>query len=303
MESSGDRPALGRQIALDLRPAQPLTWIGPAWATVCGAIASGGLGFSGDTLVRILVAVILADPVLGAWRLAWVKTNWRAPLSIWRPTPTRSWTLLPYARLDSPAARLSRWISNRGKFWRSALWPELGQPLSTLVVSGLIALTIALVLGPTNFQLRPTPFFITIAAMALGPIEAELGAEGAGKWARALAEVTLAWLIGHSTFAELTWESGLLALFFAFTYRGLLSLPTARNYACVIANLSQLVVAGVLAARGAIVNAGLVGIGLIAQLLWQAATRGGEGGESAYLQRIQWFMLAAMLVAAAGVPH
>lgn len=301
MEPSATPPPLGRRIALELHSAQPITWIGPAWATLCGALASGAFSFSGETLLRILIAIILTDPILGAWRSAWVNTDWRAPLRVWEPTPTRSWMLLPYARLNSPAARLSQWISSRAKFWRSALWPEVGLALSTLLVSGLIALSLALVLDSTPFGRGP--FFFTVIALVLGPIEAELGTRKSGQWARALLEVGAAWLIGNAALATPTLDSALVALFIAFAYRGLLSLTSAREFGFAIANISQVVVSALLVARGAILNAGFISIGLVAQVLWQAAARRVEEFDTAYLPRIQWFLLLAMLAAALGVPH
>ncbi len=296
METSAERPTLGRRITLELRPARPITWLGPAWAAFCGGLASGAVTLSGESVLRFAIAIILTDPILGAWRSAWVNTDWRAPLAIWKPMPTRSWMLLPYARLDSPAARLSQWISSRAKFWNSAVWPEVGQALSALVVSGLIALTVALVLGTATF-------FITMLALAFAPLETELGAEGVGKWPRALGEIMFAWLIGHAAFATPTSESAALALFFAFAYRGLLSVASSREAGFAIANFSQIIVALILVVRGAMLPAGFVGIGVLAQNLWQMAARRLERYDETYLPRIQWFVLAAMLVAALGVTH
>lgn len=253
------------------------------------------MGLSGETLLRIAIAVILTDPIMGAWRAAWVNTDWRAPLRVWRPTPTKSWILLPYARLDSPAARLSQWISSRGKFWNGALWPEVGQALGALVVSGLVGMTIALVLGGPAF-------IITLLALFLAPLETEMGTHGAGAWARALAEIGVAWLIGNAAFGMPTGESVLMALLFAIAYRGLLLVASARERGFLQFNLAQLAVMVLLVVRAALINAGFVGIGLIAQVLWQAAARR-QDHDPTYLPRVQWFVLAAMLVAALGVPH
>jgi hypothetical protein len=209
--------------------------------------------------------------------------------------------LLPYARLNSPAARLSRWISSRAKFWRDALWPEVGLALSTLLISGLIALSVALVLDGAPF--RRGPFFLTVVALVLGPIEAELGTRGAGQWARGLLEVGAAWLIGNAALATPTLDSVLVALFLAFAYRGLLSAASSREIGYAIANLSQIAVSALLVARGAILNAGFLSIGLVAQVLWQAVARRVDAFESTYLPRVQWFLLLAMLAAALGVPH
>jgi hypothetical protein len=301
MEPASTRPQVGRRISLELHPAQPITWIGPAWAAVCGALASGAFALSGETVLRILIAIILADPILGAWRAAWVNTDWRAPLRVWQPTPTRSWMLLPYARLNSPAARLSQWISSRAKFWRDAVWPEVGLGLSTLLIFGAIALCLALVLDGATFQRGA--FLLTVIALALGPLEAEMGARGAGQWARASLEVGAAWLIGNAALATPNLDSVLIALFLACAYRGLLALANSREIGFAIANLSQIVVSALLVARGAILNAGFLSIGLIAQLLWQAAARRVGEFDSTYLLRVQWFLLLAMLAAALGVPH
>lgn len=295
------RPPLGRRIALELHSAEPVTWIGPAWATLCGALASGAFSLSGETLLRIVIAIILTDPILGAWRAAWVNTDWRAPLRVWEPTPTRSWMLLPYARLNSPAARLSQWISSRAKFWRSAVWPQVGLALSTLLVSGLIALSVALVLDSSPFGRGP--FFFTVLALVLGPVEAELGSRKTGQWARALLEVGAAWLIGNAALATPTLESVLAALFLSFAYRGLLTLTTSRDVGFAISNVSQILVSALLVARGAILNAGFIGLGLVAQVLWQAAARRVAEFDTAYLPRVQWVLLLVMLVAALGVPH
>jgi hypothetical protein len=301
MEPSSTRPLLGRRISLELHPAQPITWIGPVWATLCGGLASGAFTLSGETLLRMLIAVILTDPILGAWRSAWVNTDWRAPLRVWQPTPTRSWMLLPYARLNSPAARLSRWISSRAKFWRNAVWPEVGLAVSTILISGTIALSLALVLDGAT--LEHGVFLLTIIALALGPLETEMATEGAGRWARALLEVGAAWLIGNASLATPNLDSVFIALFLAFAYRGLLSVATSREIGFAVANLSQIVVSALLVARGAILNAGFLGIGLIAQVLWQSVARRIGEFDPIYLLRVQWFLLLAMLAAALGVPH
>ncbi len=293
MQPSATRPPLGRRIALELRPARPLTWIGPGWAVICGALASGALALSGETFLRIAIAIILADPILGAWRSAWVNTDWRAPLRVWRPTPTRSWTLVPYARLDSPAARLSQWISSRGEFWNGAVWPEVGQTISSLAISGVVALTMALVLGIPAFV-------VTTLALLLAPLETELGKHEVGPWARALAEIAVAWLIGNAAFSLPAAESILLALFFAGAYRGLLATPKAREIGFTLANVFQILAAATLAAGGALLNGGFIGVAVIGQMLWQGLARAQEE-DSGYLTRVQWFILAGMLVAAVGV--
>lgn len=59
-------PLLGRVLHLDLRPAARLTWVGAGWAAVCGMVASGALYLGSEIVVRGLLVLVLADPVLGA---------------------------------------------------------------------------------------------------------------------------------------------------------------------------------------------------------------------------------------------
>lgn len=292
------RPPLGRRIALELRSARPLTWLGPIAATLCGAIAAGGLAISGETLLRVAIAVLLTDPILGAWRAAWVNTDWRRPMRGWEAMPTRAWMLVPYARLGSPAARFSQWLSSRAKFWREAIVPHVGQALTAILVTGLIALSVALVLGTTTFLL-------TLLALVLAPLESELGENGAGRWARAIGEVGMAWLIGDAALSLLIppLDSALVALVFATTYRGLLSVSARPRLGFVIVNLAQVLLIALLIGRGAIINATIVALTLGALLLWETLVRAGREGPKTFLARAQWFVLVAMLVAALGIPH
>jgi|SRR5581483_5642996 hypothetical protein len=298
MESSSLRPTVGRRIALELYSARPLTWLGPMAATICGAIAAGGTVTSGESLLRVAIAILLTDPLLGAWRAAWVYTDWRRPMRGWHATPTRAWMLVPYARLGSPAARFSQWLSSRAKFWREAIVPQVGQSITAIIVTALIALSVALVLGSTVFLL-------TIAALWLAPIESELGEHRAGRWARAFAEIGMAWLIGDAaislTFPPI--DSTILALLFAMTYRGLLSVSTRPRLGLAIANVAQALAIIFLLARGSVISATIVALVFGAQLLWQTVLRGGQDDAKMYLGRVQWFILAAMVIAALGIPR
>ncbi|MCG3142081.1 MAG: hypothetical protein HDKAJFGB_03456 [Anaerolineae bacterium] len=292
------RPAVGRRISLELYSARPLTWLGPIAATICGALAADGVALSGETLLRVAIAVLLTDPLLGAWRAAWVNTDWRRPMQGWQATPTRAWMLVPYARLGSPAARFSQWLSSRAKFWREAIAPQVGQSITAILVTALMALSVALVLGSSVFLL-------TLGALLLAPLESELGENGAGRWARAFAEIGLAWLIGDAAISLVLppLDSTILALLFATAYRGLISVPTRPRLGLAIANTAQGLVIVFLALRGAMVNVTIIALLLGAQLLWQTLLRDGRAEARVYLSRAQWFILAAMALAALALPH
>ena len=53
-------PVLRRSIAL----MKPITWFGPMWAFLCGAIASGATTLSFPDVSRIMLGMVLAGPVL-----------------------------------------------------------------------------------------------------------------------------------------------------------------------------------------------------------------------------------------------
>lgn len=293
------RPAVGRRVALELRPARPLTWLGPIAATICGALAAGGLTtLSGETLLRVAIAILLTDPILGAWRAAWVNTDWRRPMRGWEVTPTRAWMLVPYAQLGSPAARFSQWLSSRAKFWREAVMPHVGTSISAIIVTVLIALAIALALGTSTF-------ILTVIALAFAPLENELGEWGAGRWARAFSEIGMPWLIGDAAISQVLppFESALLALLFAMAYRGLLSVAARPRLGLAISNLAQVLVIAFLLANGAMVNAVIFSFALGAQVLWQTVLRAERASSTIFLERAQWFLLLAMVVAALGIQH
>ena len=298
VSASPARPPVGRRIALELYSARTLTWLGPIAATICGAIAASEFSISGENLLRVAIAILLTDPLLGAWRAAWVNTDWTSPMQGWQPAPTRAWMLVPYAQLGSPAARFSQWLSSRAKFWREAIVPQVGQSITAVIVTALIALSVALVLGSTVFLL-------TLAALLLAPIESELGKEGAGRWARAFAEIGMAWLIGSAaislSFPAL--DSAVIAFLFATTYRGLLSVPTRQRLGLGIVNVAQALVIVFLLLRGSAINATVIALLFGAQLLWQVVLRNAQLDASSFTSRAQWFILAAMVIAALGVPH
>jgi hypothetical protein len=261
-------------------------------------MAATGLVVSGESLLRVAIAVLLTDPILGAWRAAWVNTDWTSPMRGWQAAPTRAWMLVPYARLGSPAARFSQWLSSRAKFWREAVMPLVGQSLTAILVTGLIALSVALVLGAAAF-------ILTLGALLLAPIESELGENGAGRWARAFAEIGVAWLIGDAALSQIfpPLDSAIVALLFATMYRGLLSVGSRPRLGFVIANLAHAALVAFLLYRGALISATIAALALGALILWQTLLRANREDAKGYMRRAQWFVLFAMVIAALGIPH
>jgi len=286
-ESYPVRPVLGRLITLDLRPTRPLTLLGPAWAALCGAISSGGFDWRGQSLLVLVLSILLCDALLGAWRALWLHADWRVALPR-NLASARVWLILPD---DTPAALLPRvWrvMTRRIAFARNVVWPLIDSEIIGMVIAGILAVCIAAMLSPAALAL-------TMVALALALVEGEVGAER-GLSLRALIEMTLPWLIAQSAFGSFSWLALFFVLLFTLVYRALLGLTGARQGRWLWwNNVPQLVVVLVLFASNTPVGAGVVALGLLAQVLWQTRWQMDRDGR-AYAQRVQSYVLAAMLV-------
>ena len=286
-ESYPARPVLGRLITLDLRPTRPLTFVGPAWAALCGAIASGGLDGRGQSWVVLILVILLCDALLGAWRALWLHADWRVALPR-NLASARVWLILPD---DTPAAFLPRvWrvTTRRIAFARNVIWPLIDSEIIGMLIAGILAICIAALLSPAAFAL-------TVVAMVLALVEGEVGGER-GPSLHALIEIALPWLIAQSAFGYFSWLSLFFILLFTLIYRALLGLTGARQTRWLVwNNAPQIAIALVLFASNTPVGAGVVALGLLAQVLWQTRFRMDRDGR-AYAQRVQSYVLVAMLV-------
>jgi hypothetical protein len=86
-EPEAPRPQLLR---LDFRPGSNLSWVGSALAVVAGALASHRLGPDASSLLTLILALLLADPLLGGLWNVLVFTDWTGP---WRESTSRELTV------------------------------------------------------------------------------------------------------------------------------------------------------------------------------------------------------------------
>jgi hypothetical protein len=286
-ESYPARPVLGRLITLDLRPTRPLTFVGPAWAALCGVIASGGLDGRGQSVVVLVLVILLCDALLGAWRALWLHADWRVALPR-NLASARIWLMLPD---DTPTAFLPRvWrvLTRRVALARNVIWPLIDSEIIGMLIAGVLAVCIAVLLSPAALAL-------TLVALLLALVEGEVGDAHAPSL-HALVELALPWLIAQSAFGYFSWLSLFFVLLFTLIYRALLGLTGARQARWLVwNNVPQLVIALVLFASNTPVGAGLVALGLLAQILWQTRFRMDRDGRT-YAQRVQSYILVAMLV-------
>ncbi len=287
-ESYSARPLVGRWLALELRPTRPLTWLGPGWAVLCGAVASGGLRLSGQAVLFLVFSLLLGDVLLGAWRALWLLPDWRDAVRR-AATNTPAWYIASDDSSGNAILRFARQLSRRVRYVRSVILPVIDSEIVGMTMIGVLALSIAVVLGQIVVVL-------TIVAMVLALIEGQIDEER-GAYVRAVFEMTLPWLIAQMAFGYFSGLSLFYVFIFTVVYRALLGLADTRQGRWMLwNNLAQLLVALVLFASRAPAVAGLVALALLAQVLWQSRFRVNRDGR-AYVQRVQSYVLVTMLAA------
>jgi chlorophyll synthase len=180
-------PLLLRSIAL----MKPITWFAPAWAWFCGSIASGATFWTVDGLGRLALGMFLAGPIVCG--LSQVVNDYcdREVDAINEPQ-----RLIP-----------SGLVSTR-------------QVFATIVVLTILALGIALVLGPMVTLLTAVGM-VSAVLYSANPVRAKRNG-WIGAALVALSYEGLPWLAGHLSFAELTPLSVAMALLFSFGTVGIM---------------------------------------------------------------------------------
>ncbi len=261
------RPQLVR---LDFRPGSSLSWVGPALAALAGAMASHRLAPDADTLLILVVALLLADPLLGGLWTVVTSADWLAP---WRETPS-SVTLpppLPHAEAGSPAHRLSEWLARLRGHGLEESPRGILLPLTEAGFYLVSASALAAVLGPPVI-------LVVIAAFSLAMLCALLGGVRRHHWLETAYVFAVPWLVGYGAFGGLPLEAqpaSLVALALgaaaALAYGGYRTLVVGGPLpgALLALDLGQLLALVVLVAAQRPWQAGLAGLLLVAQALWQ----------------------------------
>ncbi|HDQ72094.1 MAG TPA: hypothetical protein ENN19_08360 [Chloroflexi bacterium] len=285
----------GGLLTLHVRSSDLIPWIGPAWATMCGAITSNNWHWQGQDLIRLALLILLVDLGWGTLWTALASTNWAQPFRRWRhwrfgaPAPS-----LPYTRPGAPGDRVSRWMGHLRSWWRDIFWPTCAPAL----LSALAAIPIIVLLG---MILGATSLLISIAALAIMQIGLTLtGAQGAveAEW-DALIGVLLPWLAGHRTFDLLTPGAIGLAAAFTVTWSAGRRIQSAWGRGLIV--VSQcLVLILLIALQQPIATAGLALL-LIPQftlLPWMQAGTQDDTSVNWYIRYTQPWLMACMLIAA-----
>jgi chlorophyll/bacteriochlorophyll a synthase len=247
------RGTLSRSITL----MKPVTWFAPAWAFLCGAIASGGLFWGIEPLSRLALGIFMAGPLLTG--MSQVVNDYcdREVDAINEPH-----RLIPSGQ-----------VSLRHVYILTVILTVLGTVIA-LFLGGQVALYVGLGL-------------ICALAYSLKPLRAKRN----GWYGNALVAISyegLAWLAGHVAFGVLTSQSIAIAMLYSLgahgimtvndfksikgdTRMGIRSIPvqygkvTAARMVVTIMGLAQLGVIALLFWWGHTIAAGVVGLLLVAQ--------------------------------------
>ncbi|NTU64016.1 MAG: hypothetical protein HGB05_11615 [Chloroflexi bacterium] len=192
-------------------------WLSPAWAVLCGLIASSAFVWSGRDVLIAALAVVIAD---GAWATQWwglVDTDWRQLFSNWNAIAVeRSESSL--ALHGSPADRSQHSLARLRVWWRAGGGEQAGTPLFSALVALALGVMLSAVIGWQALAL-------TLAAFALTQIALILRLHNrAINWLHGFVAIGLPWLMGHAAFGELTLLSALAAATFSFAYAAMLDL-------------------------------------------------------------------------------
>lgn len=270
-------------------PARSRTlWLSPAWAVLCGLIASSAFVWTGRDVLIAALAVIIAD---GAWATQWwglVETDWRQLFANWNTIPVER-LASSLALRGSPAERSQHGLARLRVWWQAGGREQAGTPLFSALAALVLGALLSAVIGGQALAL-------TFAAFALTQIALIVRLHGrAINWLHGFVAIGLPWWLGHAAFGEITWLSALAAIVFAFAYAAMLDLAqgagAARRWL-----LAQVVPVIVLSAlQQPIAAVALISL-LAAQSLLATVLHTLDFARAA-----QWWLMLSMLVVALGI--
>ena len=274
----------GRWIGLNL--AAPRTWCGPSWAFLGGLIASGDVPVSLRSLVVLVVAWVVCEPLLGtllalSLEIARVRQSYTVEL----PEPPQ--LKLPYAQPGAPGqrllGRLVRWAAQVNADWRAT--EGLADRWLLLALLGLV---LSAVVGGW------VPLLVLLALIVFGAAGAGRPLATSTRDALAAGQFLVAWLVGRAAFLAPDYLVVLVGLGFAVTwYAWTRRPPQTRAIASV-----HVLLAGLLAVVHVPLSAGAVLLLAVPLLLF---TPEGPSSQRTYLQQTQAYLMLSVLAAAWGL--
>ncbi|MFP3895751.1 MAG: hypothetical protein ACLFV5_02775 [Anaerolineales bacterium] len=175
-------------------------------ALVCGVVASNRFVWSGIQLLRIWIAWLVADIVLGLVFAQWRVLKGVNLQEILERERGGSPMLFPYAVSGSPARRLTRAIDGLVSQWEEVVWPRAGRAALTAILGAALALAMATFLGPEMLAIVALGLVFGVGLMVACDERDALS-----RWLRFL-QISLAWILGTRVLGPLTSPTVGLAL-------------------------------------------------------------------------------------------
>lgn len=246
--------ALGNSLAL----MKPVTWFAPAWAFLCGGIASHGLHGTMGNFGKLGLGILLAGPILCGL----------------------SQVVNDYCDRDVDAINQPERLIPSGKVSATQVFITIG----VLTVAGLL---IGLALGQEVALLTAIGMFLAVIYSA-HPVRAKRNG-WVGNTLVAVAYEGLPWLAGHLAFGPLTTNSIVIAALYSLGAHGIMTINDFKSIdgdrvmgvhtipvlhgvrgaawlALITMNLAQVLVMAALAFWGSWIACAIIGALLIAQL-------------------------------------
>jgi len=283
--------------------------VGPGWAAVGGALASGGVALSPEKLLALVLVWLLADPVLGVvWDLGVGDTSpggkggiWRRLLNPQLPDVAPTVSFLPYTQPGSPGRRLAERLSRLRLWWRETFRPEVGTEFAALIAALGLALLLGAILGHNTFAFVLLYIVLSwlAALLSKGTTHPTGGYQGVVTLWHALADFGLPWLMGAVVLGKPTWTVIALGGCYAITYFGLIRQTAQSTPNFRLIGASQVTVAWLLVGLRHPLAAGVTAILLLPQ--WGLRTWADYPAAGPTLRGAQPFVILSMLVAALAV--
>ena len=177
---------------------KPITWFGPMWAFLCGAVASGATSWSFADIGLVILGIIMAGPVLCGF----------------------SQVINDYFDRDIDAVNEPYRLVPAGLVSTTQVFITL----TILLIAGLII--------SSFLNLRVMYFVIAGQLLAVLYSAPPVRAKRNGWVGNAMAAISyegLAWMAGHAAFAGLTWPSILIALLYSLGAHGIMSINDYKS--------------------------------------------------------------------------
>ncbi len=297
-----DQP-VGHITQLRLRPIRPLWSVGPGWATIAGAVASGGFALAPQTLLRLVLAWLLVDAVLGVVWDVGKGGLWRMLLTARLPDSAAPLRFLPYTQPASPGRRLAEQLSRWRHWWQETFSPQAGAEFAALVAALGLALLVGAILGQDALALALLSIAFSWLAALAAKSERATSQDVATLW-QTLGNFAIPWLLGGLTLGRPGWIVIALGACYAITYFGLARQATGETLRPQAAHSFRLIGASQVAAILLLVGlryplaAGAAAILFLPQWGLHTWAEGHYTPPGAFLRAIQPFVVLSLLIAA-----